>query len=134
MDIKLLISELNYKSSRSSGAGGQHVNKVSSRIEVFFNIKNTEALNTREKELVLLKLKNRINKEQTLILSCEETRSQHRNKELATQRLIDLLKTSLIRPKIRRATKPTRASLKRKTENKKRQSTKKGLRRPPALE
>jgi len=134
MDIQLLISELNYKTSRSSGAGGQHVNKVSSRVEVFFNIKNTEALNVREKELVLLKLKNRINKEQTLILSCEETRSQHRNKELATQRLIDLLKASLIRPKVRRATKPTRASLKRKSENKKRQSTKKGLRKPPRLE
>ncbi|WP_139956973.1 alternative ribosome rescue aminoacyl-tRNA hydrolase ArfB [Flavicella sediminum] len=134
MNIETLISELNFKASRSSGAGGQHVNKVSSRIEVFFNINETEALNEREKERILLKLKNKINKEQTLSLSCEETRSQHRNKELVTDRLISLLKTNLIRPKIRRKTKPTLASLKRKTENKKRLSSKKGLRKPPKLE
>lgn len=134
MDILLLISEINYKTSRSSGAGGQHVNKVSSRVEVFFSVANTQALTDREKGLVLVKLKNRIKKEQTLVLSCEETRSQHKNKELVTQRLIDLLKASLIRPKIRRATKPTKGSLKRKSENKKRQSIKKDLRKPPRVE
>lgn len=134
MNIKTLISELNFKASKSSGAGGQHVNKVSSRVEVFFNLSHTEALNQREKELILLKLRNRINKEQTLSIACEETRSQHRNKELATKRLIDLLESNLVRPKIRRATKPTRASLKRKSENKKKQSLKKGLRKPPQLD
>lgn len=134
MDIEKLISELSFKASKSSGAGGQHVNKVSSRIEVFFNINNTEALSAREKEVILLKLKNRINKEQTLSLSCEETRSQHQNKELVVKRLSALLKMNLIRPKVRRATKPTRASVKRKSENKKRQSSKKGLRKPPKLD
>ncbi|MDO6803683.1 alternative ribosome rescue aminoacyl-tRNA hydrolase ArfB [Wenyingzhuangia sp. 1_MG-2023] len=131
MDLQTLISELSFKASKSSGAGGQHVNKVSSRIEVFFNINNSEALNLREKEIILLKLKNRINKEQILSLSCEETRSQHRNKDLVTERLITLLKANLIRPKIRRATKPTKASVKRKSENKKRQSSIKNLRKPP---
>ncbi|MDO6739185.1 alternative ribosome rescue aminoacyl-tRNA hydrolase ArfB [Wenyingzhuangia sp. 2_MG-2023] len=131
MDLQTLISELSFKASKSSGAGGQHVNKVSSRIEVLFNINNSEALNLREKEIILLKLKNRINKEQILSLSCEETRSQHRNKDLVTERLITLLKANLIRPKIRRATKPTKASVKRKTENKKRQSSIKNLRKPP---
>lgn len=134
MDIKTLIGELNFKASKSSGAGGQHVNKVSSRIEVFFSINNSNALNEREKEMILLKLKNKINKEQTLILSCEETRSQHKNKELVINRLITLLKTNLIRPKIRRKTKPTKASVKRKIESKKRQSSKKGLRKPPKLD
>lgn len=134
MDIATLISELNFKASKSSGAGGQHVNKVSSRVEVFFNINNSKALTTREKEMLLLKLKNRISKELTLSVSCEETRSQHRNKELVTERLIALLKLNLVRPKIRRATKPTRASVKRKSENKKRQSSKKGLRKPPKLD
>lgn len=134
MDIETLISELNFKASRSSGAGGQHVNKVSSRVEVFFNINTTKALNEREKETILSKLKNRINKEQTLSVSCEETRSQHKNKELVTNRLITLLKVNLIRTKVRRATKPTKASIKRKTESKKRQSSKKGLRKPPKLD
>lgn len=134
MDVEILINELNFKASRSSGAGGQHVNKVSSRVEVFFDIHHSKALSQREKELLLLKLRNRINKEQTLILSCEESRSQHRNKELVIDRLIAILKTNLVRPKIRRATKPTRASVKRKSENKKRQSSKKSLRKPPKLD
>lgn len=134
MNVELLISELNFKASKSSGAGGQHVNKVSSRVEVFFSISNTMALNEREKETILLKLRNRINKKQILSVSCEETRSQHRNKELVTTRLITLLKTNLIRPKLRRATKPTRASVKRKFENKKRLSSKKVLRKPPKLD
>lgn len=133
MNIEKLINELHYKASKSSGAGGQHVNKVSSRIEVFFNLNNTEALNENEKELILLKLKNKINKEQTLSISCEETRSQHKNKELVTERLIALLKTNLVRPKIRRATKPTKASVLRKSESKKRQSSKKDLRKPPQI-
>lgn len=134
MDIQTLINELNFKASKSSGAGGQHVNKVSSRIEVFFNLNTTEALNEKEIELILLKQKNKINKDNTLSISCEETRSQHRNKDLIIERLIALLKTSLVRPKIRRTTKPTRASVKRKSENKKRQSSKKVLRKPPKLD
>ncbi|NJB81902.1 alternative ribosome rescue aminoacyl-tRNA hydrolase ArfB [Wenyingzhuangia aestuarii] len=134
MNTEILINELTFKASRSSGAGGQHVNKTSSRVEAFFDLSTTQALTQREKEMILLKLKNRISKEQTLSLSCEETRSQHRNKELVTERLIALLKASIVRPKIRRATKPTKASVKRKTENKKRQASKKGLRKPPTLD
>ena len=134
MNIEILKNELNFKASRSSGAGGQHVNKVSSRVEVFFNINNSEALCQREKEMLLLKLKNRINKEQTLNIACEESRSQHRNKALVVERLITILKTNLICPKVRKATKPTRASVKRNSENKKRQSYKKSLRKPPKFD
>tara|TARA_B110001454_G_C12701132_1_gene426592 strand:- start:301 stop:705 length:405 start_codon:yes stop_codon:yes gene_type:complete len=129
-----ILKELNFKGIRSSGAGGQHVNKVSSKIELTFDLENSNALSCREKELLKTKLSSRLNKENNLILFCDETRSQHRNKDLAIKRFLELLKTNLIRPKNRRKTKPTKGSIKRKTENKKRVSVKKALRKKPTLD
>ncbi|ARV16059.1 alternative ribosome rescue aminoacyl-tRNA hydrolase ArfB [Polaribacter sp. SA4-12] len=134
MNTSEIIKELNFKAIRSSGAGGQHVNKVSSKIELTFNLENSNALSDREKELLKTKLSSKLTKENNLILFCDETRSQHRNKDLAIKRFLDLLKTNLIRPKNRRKTKPTKGSIKRKTENKKRVSVKKALRRKPKLD
>ncbi|ARV07487.1 aminoacyl-tRNA hydrolase [Polaribacter sp. SA4-10] len=129
-----LIKELNFKATRSSGAGGQHVNKVSSKIELFFDLENTAELSEREKELLYKKLSTKLTKEHVLILTCDETRSQHRNKELVIKRFLELLKTNLIRPKKRRPTKPTKGSIKRKAEGKKRTSVKKALRKKPKLD
>ena len=129
-----ILKELNFKGIRSSGAGGQHVNKVSSKIELTFDLENSNALSCREKELLKTKLSSRLNKENNLILFCDETRSQHRNKDLAIKRFLELLKTNLIRPENRRKTKPTKGSIKRKTENKKRVSVKKALRKKPTLD
>ena len=129
-----ILKELNFKGIRSSGAGGQHVNKVSSKIELTFDLENSNALSCREKELLKTKLSSRLNKENNLILFCDETRSQHRNKDLAIKRFLELLKTNLIRPKNRKKTKPTKGSIKRKTENKKRVSVKKALRKKPTLD
>ena len=129
-----IIKELNFKAIRSSGAGGQHVNKVSSKIELNFNLENSNVLSEREKELLKTKLSSRLTKENKLILFCDETRSQHRNKDLVIKRFLELLKTNLIGPKNRKKTKPTRGSIKRKTENKKRVSVKKALRKKPKLD
>jgi ribosome-associated protein len=134
MNASEIIKELSFKAIRSSGAGGQHVNKVSSKIELTFNLENSNALSEREKELLKTKLSSRLTKENKLILFCDETRSQHRNKDLAIKRFLELLKANLIRPKNRRKTKPTRGSIKRKTENKKRVSVKKALRKKPKLD
>jgi ribosome-associated protein len=134
MNVANLIKELNFKAIRSSGAGGQHVNKTSSKIELTFNLENSNALSDREKEFLKTKLFSKLTKENNLILFCDETRSQHRNKDLAIKRFIDVLKMNLIRPKNRRKTKPTKGSIKRKTENKKRVSVKKALRRKPKLD
>ena len=134
MNASEIIKELNFKAIRSSGAGGQHVNKVSSKIELTFDLENSHALSDREKEFLKTKLSSKLTKDNNLILFCDETRSQHRNKDLAIKRFLDVLKTNLIRPKNRRKTKPTKGSIKRKTENKKRVSVKKALRRKPKLD
>lgn len=128
-----IIKELKFKAIRSSGAGGQHVNKTSSKIELTFELENSLALSDKEKETLKAKLASKLTKEHQLILFCEETRSQHKNKELAIKRFLSLIKTNLIIPKKRKTTKPSRASLKRKAENKQRNSVKKALRKRPKL-
>jgi len=129
-----IIKELKFKAVRSSGSGGQHVNKVSSKIELTFDLENSNSLSEFEKEVLKTKLSSRLTKEKILILFCEETRSQHRNKGIAIKRLLELIKTLLIRPKKRRPSKPSLSSIKKKTEHKKRTSIKKALRKKPRLD
>lgn len=129
-----LIKELHFKAIRSSGAGGQHVNKVSSKIELTFDVLNSQVLSSRQKETLQVKLSNRISKDGILILFCDESRSQHKNKELAIKRFIELISNALKRQKVRRATRPSRSSVIRKAENKKKNSAKKSLRKKPGFE
>lgn len=125
MNKENILKELHFKATRSSGAGGQHVNKVSSRIELVFDLENSTALSENEKQLLGQKLATRLTKENRLILSCEETRSQHRNKEISIQKFLQLITDGLVRPKKRRPTKPSRASVRRRAETKQRTSIKK---------
>ncbi|WP_439132893.1 alternative ribosome rescue aminoacyl-tRNA hydrolase ArfB [Polaribacter sp.] len=134
MNAKNILLELKFKAIRSSGAGGQHVNKTSSKIELTFDVANSNALSEYQKTVVKQKLSSKLTKEHVLILFCEETRSQHKNKELAIKRFLKLIETSLIRPKKRKATKPSLSALKRKAENKQRNSVKKALRKKPKLD
>ncbi|OSY86956.1 peptide chain release factor 1 [Tenacibaculum holothuriorum] len=134
MDFKTLFNELQFKAIRSSGAGGQHVNKVSSKVELSFNILTSEGLTTSEKNLLLQKLGNRLTKNQMLVLTCQESRSQHRNKELVTKRFFEIIKKGTTKPKVRKATKPTKASIKKRIDNKKLHSFKKSLRKKPSLD
>ncbi|MDO6811381.1 alternative ribosome rescue aminoacyl-tRNA hydrolase ArfB [Tenacibaculum soleae] len=134
MNTLELLKELKFKAIRSSGAGGQHVNKVSSKIELTFNLTDSSQLSENQKEILSKKLANRLTKEGVLILFSDETRSQHRNKELAIKRFLELITQGLKRPKIRRTTKPTKASVKRKAENKQRNALKKTLRKKPKLD
>jgi len=134
LNKEALIKELHFKAIRSSGAGGQHVNKVSSKIELTFDVFNSQHLSINQKETLQEKLANRINKDGVLILFCDESRSQHKNKELAIKRFIALITSSLKRQKVRRATKPSWSSIRRKSENKKKNSVKKTLRKKPRLE
>ena len=129
-----LIQELQFKAIRSSGPGGQHVNKVSSKIVLSFEVTTSQYLSDKQKEVICEKLSNRINKEGTLLLFCEQSRSQHKNKELAVKRFLTLLAEALKPKKMRRATKPSRASLIKKAVRKKNNSQKKQLRKKPSLE
>ncbi|MEN8765982.1 MAG: alternative ribosome rescue aminoacyl-tRNA hydrolase ArfB [Wenyingzhuangia sp.] len=134
MNREEFTKELNFKAVRSSGAGGQHVNKVSTKIELTFNLQDSNALNLREKELLKEKLSSRLTKDHQLILCCDKTRSQHKNKEIAIKRCFDLIKQSLILPKKRRPTKPSRSAISKRIESKQKNAHKKYLRRKPPLE
>ena len=134
MNIEKLIKELNFKATRSSGAGGQHVNKVSSKIELFFDLENSAEFSEEQKKLLLKNLVTRLTKENILLLTCDESRSQHKNKELVIKRFLEIITQGLIIPKKRKPTKPSKASVRKKAENKKKTSFKKVLRKKPKLE
>jgi ribosome-associated protein len=134
MNATEITKELSFKAIRSSGAGGQHVNKVSSKIELTFDLENSVSLSDEEKLLLQQKLSSKLSKENILIVFCEESRSQHRNKEIAIKKFLDLITTNLKKPKKRKPTKPSKASIKRKAESKKRVSVKKTLRKKPNLD
>lgn len=134
MNKENILKELNFKATRSSGAGGQHVNKTSSKIELTFDLENSLSLSENEKELLKVKLSSKLTKENVFILFCEETRSQHRNKEIAIKKFLNLFKVSLIRPKRRRITKPSKGAMTKRVETKKRTSFKKILRKKPRLD
>lgn len=125
MNKEQLLKELNFKAVRSSGAGGQHVNKVSSKVELSFTIEDSLGLSDKEKALLLKNLANRLSREHTLILSSQESRSQHRNKELVTERFFNLLAQALVVPKVRKATKPKKAAIAKRLDAKKQQAEKK---------
>lgn len=128
-----LLNEILWKAVRSSGAGGQHVNKTSSKIILTFNIDESAGLTDPEKQLLIKNLKSRLTNNNELILECSETRSQHRNKELVINKFKDLVLSGLIVPKKRKKTKPTKASKFKRLRNKKIQSEKKSGRQKPDL-
>jgi len=127
-------SEILFSASRSSGPGGQNVNKVSTKVELRFNIPNSNLLSDSEKEILLVKLKNKINNEGDLILVSQEERSQLKNKEKALEKFYELIEKALTPPKKRKPTKPTQASKKKRLEEKKLVSEKKSQRKKPDME
>ncbi len=118
-------SEISEQSSRSSGKGGQNVNKRSTKSEVRWNVENTAAFTPEEKEKIKQTLGNRINKEGDLIIVSQEERSWLQNKERAIERLNKLVRTALIPEKERKPTRPTAGSKERRLEEKKRIGEKK---------
>ncbi len=131
MDKTQLQSELQYKAVRSSGAGGQNVNKVSSKVVLSFDLKNTQGLDEHEKELALVQLHSRLTTEGILNLNCDEDRSQLRNKELVTKRFFEMIKNALIIPKERKPTKVPKAVIRKRIKDKKSLSEVKKNRRKP---
>ncbi|MBF8963389.1 aminoacyl-tRNA hydrolase [Pontibacter sp. FD36] len=120
--------ELSFQASRSGGAGGQNVNKVASKVELRFHVGDSELLTDEEKALIQEKLGSRINSEGVLQVVCQAERSQLQNKEQCIERFYELLRQALTRQKKRKATKPTRASVRKRLEGKRRQSDKKASR------
>jgi ribosome-associated protein len=121
--------ELSTRASRAGGAGGQHVNTSSTRIELLWNVGTTRALSEEQRDRVLQKLSSRLDSEQTVRVVASDRRSQRQNRESAEARLADLVRAALVVPKKRRATKPSRAAKQARLDSKKRLSNKKRERR-----
>lgn len=120
-----LQKEVTYKTSRSGGKGGQNVNKVSSKVELLFAVEQSALFTDEEKTLMLSKLQSRLNKDGLIQVMCEEERSQYLNKEKAIEKLHLILMRALHQPKVRKATKPSKAMIAARLANKKLQAAKK---------
>ena len=118
-------SELSVSTSRSSGPGGQHVNKTESKIELRWNPGLSTALAAADRNRLISRLGSRLTKSNDLIVVCSSTRSQHRNREMARERLAELVRAALIPPKWRIRTRPGRKAIRRRLEKKKRRSQRK---------
>lgn len=134
MEIEKIISELNFKAVRSSGAGGQNVNKVSSKIVLSFDLNASQALSDDEKLLLQSNIAYRLTTENILILNCDEDRSQLKNKDIVIKRFLEIIKKGLHVPKIRKATKVPKSVIKKRIKDKKNVSDLKQSRRKPNLE
>jgi ribosome-associated protein len=124
-------SEFSFQASRSSGAGGQNVNKVNSRIELRFSITNSLILSDEEKAMLFAKLSSKLTDDGTLIITSQVSRSQLENKELCIEKFYQIIEKALTPKKPRRPTKPTAASKRKRLDEKKGNSEKKQMRRKP---
>jgi len=123
--IKQLLEEVSYKATTSGGKGGQNVNKVATRIELYFNIRDSRSLLEEQKELLLKKLGKHVSEEGILRITSSEHRTQFKNREAAAEKFVKLINKAFSAPKKRKATKPSPESKEARLEEKKRQSEKK---------
>jgi ribosome-associated protein len=134
LNFDIIIQECSFKAVRSSGSGGQHVNKVSSKIELSFPFITSEGLSNYEKNILQQTISTKLTKEGLLLLQCSESRSQHKNKELIIKRLFKILKFGLIIPKKRIKTKIPKSLIRKRLKNKKINAEKKSHRKKPSID
>jgi ribosome-associated protein len=127
-------SEISFRTARSGGSGGQNVNKVETMAEALWQVAASRFYTDEEKTLISEKLQSKINKDGYVAVKSSETRSQLENKQIAQNKLLELVAKSLIKPKKRRSTKPTKAAVEKRLDSKKKDSVKKEMRRPPGMD
>lgn len=131
MNRDQVLKELIFKAVRSGGAGGQHVNKVATKVFLIFDMASSEALSTDEKTQLKERLAKRLNKNEELVVWEDSSRSQSRNRAAASKKLLDILEEGLKRPKKRKKTKASARSREKRLKDKKLQSAKKSARKRP---
>jgi ribosome-associated protein len=127
-ELAVPLSEIELRTSRSSGPGGQHANVTASRVEAVFDLRESAALSDAQRD----RLRGRYGDRVTAV--AQDARSQARNRELALERLRDKLAAGVVIPKRRRPTRPSKAAGERRLEDKRRRSERKRARRPPAVD
>jgi ribosome-associated protein len=133
MNKESLLKELTFKAVRSSGAGGQNVNKVSSKIMLTFDLENSLGLDEEEKAYLKEKLASKLTQDFILILNCDEDRSQLKNKTIVTKRFFEILEKGLKKPKVRKETAVPRAVKEKRLQAKKTTAAIKQNRKKPEL-
>jgi ribosome-associated protein len=133
-DLRIPLSELQYRTSRSGGPGGQHVNTSSTRVEVTWNVPNSPSLSPEQRTRLLQQLATRLDTEGQLRLVSSGTRSQLRNKEDVTDRLRSTVAAALVVRKKRKPTKPSRAAKAARLAAKRKRAATKRQRQPPGGE
>lgn len=129
--VVIPLTELVVRATKSSGPGGQHVNTSSTKVEVVWNVRTSSALTDAQRFRALIMLATRVDGEGNIRVVASDTRSQRQNRSLAEERLAEMVRRSLVVPKVRRRTKPTRSSVENRLIEKKRQAGKKRDRRSP---
>lgn len=129
----LLLNACAFSSTKSGGKGGQHVNKVETAVELRFNLNHETLLDKVDVNLLQAKLENRLTQHNELILRSDETRSQLRNKALVIDRFLKIVEEALKPKTIRKATKPTAASKRKRLDTKKKKAELKKNRRRPSF-
>lgn len=130
-DLTIPAAELQLSTSRASGPGGQHVNTADTRVQLRWNVLESAVLNAGQRDRLARKLASRLSSEGVLMVVCATHRSQHRNREEARERLVDLVREALVKPKPRRRTRIPRGSKEKRLEGKRRTAQTKHRRRKP---
>lgn len=130
--LSIPLSEIRFATSRSSGPGGQHVNKADTRVELRWDVQQSAVLSDNQRERIQEILQHRINRRGELVLSSDTRRSQHRNRQEVLERFVGLLRRALTPRKQRRPTRRPAAAEKARLQSKRRQADRKRQRRRPA--
>jgi ribosome-associated protein len=131
LNSELLHSEIHFTTSRSSGPGGQNVNKVNSKVTLKFDVANSAILSQDEKDILTHKLHSRMTVDGVLLLTSQDKRSQLDNKESVIAKFNILLKKAFEKKKARKSTKPSKSAVQKRIKSKKVQSEKKKWRQKP---